>query len=104
MVRCEYVEEREGERRGRERTSLTSMVKVGKPEVWLAGTGKLHETKQSTTLSDPLKKESDTHKPELNPLIEVHGSLNDDCTTEWFFCWNWNSTLSPGFAFKKSGV
>lgn len=43
-------------------------------------------------------KSGNAYNPELNPPLEVQGSLNEDCVAEWFFCLNWNTSSSPGLA------
>ena len=48
----------------------------------------------------------DAYNPESNPtsplkLVSVRlmqGSANVLCVAEWFFCWNWNVTVSPTWA------
>jgi hypothetical protein len=44
-------------------------------------------------------------KPEsIPPSIFLHGSAKVDCVAVWFFCMNWNTTMSPMFAVIDSGV
>ena len=44
-------------------------------------------------------------KPLLIALaIGWHGESKADCVTVWFLSWNWNSTVSPGFAVISCGV
>ena len=50
-------------------------------------------------------------KPESNPLWPfvldcargVHGSANELCVAVWFFCMNWNVTVSPICALMFAG-
>ena len=39
----------------------------------------------------------------IPPAIALQGAAKDDCVTVWFFCMNWNSTVSPTAAVIDSG-
>jgi len=63
---------------------FTVRLAVGKPVVWLSGTG---------------------INPESKPLARrVHGFAKVDCVTEWAFCLKVNSITSPTLALTESGT